>query len=53
MAIKKGSCYNNSEKLVKRVHVIKYCGYCGKKEYNSRIYIVEVKNINNSDIFEE
>ena len=49
MAIREGSCYNNSKKLVKRVRVIKYCGYYGKKGHNSRIYIIEIKDIDNSD----
>jgi len=53
MAAKEGNYYNNSEKPVKTVRVIKYYNYYGKKGHNSRTYIVEIKNIDDSDIFKE
>jgi len=53
MAAKEGSYYNDGEKLVKRVRVTKYCGHCGEKEHNSHTYIVEIKDVNNSDTFKK
>jgi len=53
MTVREGNYYNNSEKFIKRVRAAKYYGHCGEKRYNSRIYIIEIKNINNSDIFKE
>jgi len=53
MAIKEGSYYNNGEKFIKRVRVVRHYSYCGKKRHNSHTYIVEIKDTDNSDIFKE
>jgi len=53
MTAKEGSYCNNSEKLVKRVRTIKYYSHCGEKGHNSHIYIIEIKDVDNSDIFKE
>jgi len=53
VAAKEGSYCNNSEKLVKRVRVIKHYSCCGEKRHNSRTYIVEIKDIDNSDTSKE
>jgi len=53
MAIREGNCYNNSEKLAKRVRAVKYYGHYGEKRHNSCTCIVEIKDINNSDTSEE
>jgi len=53
MTVREGSYYNNGEKLIKRVRATKYCGHCGEKGHNSCIYIVEIRDINNSDTSEE
>ena len=53
MAVREGSYYNNSEKFIKRVRVIKYYSYYGKKKFNSCTYIVEIRDVNNSNIFKE
>jgi len=53
MAAKEGSYYNNNEKLIKRVRVIRYYSYCGEKGHNSYTYIVEIKDIDNSNTFKE
>ncbi|OCK89224.1 uncharacterized protein K441DRAFT_585282, partial [Cenococcum geophilum 1.58] len=53
IAARKGSCRNNGEKLAKRVCAARHCGRCGEKGHNSRTYIVEIKDADNSDTFEE
>ena len=53
MAIREGSYYNNSKKPIKRVYVVQHYGRYSKKGYNSRTYIVEIKDIDNSDTFKE
>jgi len=53
MAVREGSYYNNSKKPVKRVRVARYYSHCGEKGHNSRIYIVEIKNVDDSDTFKE
>ena len=42
------SC-NNREKLLKRMRVERHCGRCGETKYNSRTYIVEIENVENSE----
>ena len=49
MAIREGSYYNNGDKPTK-VRVVKYYGRYSEKGYNSYIYIVEIKDVDNSDI---
>ena len=53
MAIREGSCYNDGEKPAKRMRAARYCGRSGEKGYNSHTYIVEIKNIDNSDTSKE
>jgi len=53
MAAREGSCCNNSEKPAKRVRAVRHYGRYGKKGYNSRTYIVEIKDADNSDTFKE
>ena len=53
IAIREGSCRNNSEKPAKRVRAVRYCDRCGEKGYNSRNYIVEIKDVDNSDTSKE
>jgi len=53
MAVKEDSYYNNSEKLVKRVYIVKYYGHYGEKRYNFRICIVKIEDIDNSNMFKE
>ena len=53
MAAREGSCYNNNKKPVKRVYAIKHYSYCSKKGHNSHTYIVEIEDIDNSDISKE
>jgi len=38
---------------MKRVRVIKHYGRCGEKGHNSHIYIVEIKDIDNSNTSKE
>ena len=45
MAVREGSCYNNSEKPTKRVRIVRYYGSYSEKGYNSRTYIVEIKDV--------
>ena len=53
IAVKDGSYYDNGEKPVKRVCITRHCGRYGEKGYNSRIYIIEIKDIDDSDTFKE
>ena len=53
MAIKESSYCNNSEKSIKRVCAIRYYSHCGEKGYNSRICIIEIKDVDNSNTFKE
>ena len=53
MAAKEGSYCNNSEKPIKRVRAIRHYGHYDEKGHNSHIYIVEIKDADNSDIFKE
>jgi len=56
IAAREGSYYNNGEKPIKRVRAVKHCGHCGhcgKKGHNSRTCIVEIKDVDDSDIFKE
>ena len=53
MAVREGSYYNNSKKSIKRVRAARYYGHQGKKGHNSRTCIVEIKDADNSDTFEE
>jgi len=53
MAVREGSCCNNSKKFIKRVRAMKYCGRCGEKGYNSCTYIVEIRDADDSDTFKE
>ena len=53
MAAKESNYCDNGEKLVKRVRVTKYYSYYDEKGHNSCTCIVEIKDINNSDTFEE
>ena len=49
IAVKEGSSCDNSEKLVKRVRAERHCSCCSKKGYNSYTYIVEIKDVDNSN----
>ena len=49
IAIREGSCCNNAKKPVKRVRAVRHCSYCGEKGHNSYTYIVEIKNVDNSN----
>ena len=53
MAVREGSRHNNGEKPVNRVRAVRYYSRCGKKGYNSRTYIVEIKDVDNSNTFKE
>jgi hypothetical protein len=53
MAAREGSCRNDGEKLAKRVRAARHCGHCGEKGHNSRTYIVEFKDVDNSDTSKE
>jgi hypothetical protein len=53
MAVREGSCYNNSKKPIKRVYIIRHRGYYSKKGYSSHTYIVEIKDIDNRDTSKE
>jgi hypothetical protein len=53
MAVREGSYYNNGEKPIKRVCVIRHYSYCGEKGHNSRTCIVEIKDVDNSDTSKE
>jgi len=53
MAVREGSYYNNSKKLVRGVRVIKYYSRCGEKGYNSHTCIVEIKDVDNSNTSKE
>ena len=53
MAVREGSYYNNSKKFIKKVCIIKYYNYSGKKEYNSRTYIAEINDADNSNTFKK
>ncbi|XTI87045.1 hypothetical protein V2W45_1206247, partial [Cenococcum geophilum] len=45
IAVRKGSYYNNGKKPIKRVRAASHCGRYGEKEYNSRTYTVEMKEV--------
>jgi len=53
MAAREGSYYDDSEKLIKKVRAVRHYGRCGEKGHNFRIYIVEIRDANDSDTFEE
>ena len=53
MAVREGSYYNNGEKPIKRVRAVRYYSRCGEKGYNSYTYIVEIKNVSNSNTFKK
>ena len=53
MAIREGSYCNNGKKSTKRVRAVRHCGRCSEKGHNSRTYIVEIKDVDNSDTFKE
>ena len=53
MAARECSYYNNGEKLVKRVCIIRHYSCCGEKGYNSRTCIVEIMDVDDSDTSKE
>ena len=53
MAVREGSCCDDGEKPAKRVRAARYCGHCGEEGHNSRTYIVEFKDADNSDTSKE
>jgi len=53
MAAREGSRRDNGEKPAKRVRVARHYGRCGEKGHNSRTYIVEIKDVGNSDTSKE
>jgi len=53
MAVREGSYCDDSKKSIKRVRAVKHYGCYGEKGHNSRTYIVEIKDADNSDTFKE
>jgi len=53
MATREGSCRDDGEKPAKRVRAARYCGRCGEKGYNSCTYIIEIRDVDNSDTSKE
>jgi hypothetical protein len=50
---REGSSYNNSDIAVKRVCVNRHYKYYSKVRYNTRIYTVDIEQLNNSNSSEE
>jgi hypothetical protein len=53
IAARESSYYNNSKKFIKRVYIVRHYSYCSKKGHNSRTYIVEIKDADNSNTSKE
>jgi len=53
IAKREGSSYNDGNTATKRVRVSRRCGRCGEVGYNTRTYIADIEQLDNSNSSKE